>query len=43
MSLSHLPSSFLAPIVVTSSSQVSGIMKNGECGMDELMKVLAKC
>ena len=43
LSLSHPPSSFSAPVVVTSSSQVSGKMKNEECGMDEFLKVFAKC
>ena len=43
LSLSHPPSSFSAPIVVTSSSQVSGMMKNEECGMDEFLKMADKC
>ena len=43
VSLSHPPLSFSAPVMVTSSSQVSGKMKNEECGMDEFLKVFAKC
>ena len=43
LSLSHPPSSFSAPVVVTSSSQVSGKMKNEECGMDEFLKMADKC
>ena len=38
LSLSHPPSSFSAPVMVTSSSQISGMMKNEECGMDEFLK-----
>ena len=41
--LSHPPSSFSAPIMVTSSSQVSDKMKNEECGMDEFLKMADKC
>ena len=42
--LSHPPSIFSAPVVVSSSSQISGKKKkNEECGIDEFMKVLAKC
>ena len=31
------------PVVVTSSSQVWGKMKNEECGMDEFLKMAGKC
>ena len=41
--LSHPPLSFSAPVVVTSSSQVSGMMKNEECGIDEFWKMADKC
>ena len=41
--LSHPPSSFSAPVMVTSSSQVSNKMKNEECGMDEFLKMADKC
>ena len=43
LSLSHPPSSFSAPVVMTSSSQVSDKMKNEECGMDEFLKMADKC
>ena len=43
LSPSHSPLSFSAPVVVTSSSQISGMMKNEDCGIDEFMKVLTKC
>ena len=43
LSLSHPPSSFSAPVMVTSSSQVSGMMKNEECGMDEFLKMADNC
>ena len=43
LSLSHPPSSFSAPVVVTSSSQILGMMKNEECGMDEFLKMADKC
>ena len=41
--LSYPPSSFSAPVVVSSSSQVSDKMKNEECGMDEFLKMADKC
>lgn len=38
------PLSFSAPIVFTSSSQISDkIKKNRKCEMNEIMKVFAKC
>ena len=43
LSLSHPPLSFSAPVVVTSSSQVSGKKKNEECGMGEFLKMADKC
>ena len=42
-SLSHPPSSFSAPVVMTSSSQILGMMMNEECGMDEFWKMADNC
>ena len=43
LSLSHPPLSFSAPVMVTSSSQISGKMKNEECGINEFWKIADKC
>ena len=43
LSLSHPPLSFSAPVVVSSSSQVSGMMKNRQSVIDEFWKMADKC
>ena len=42
-SLSHPPTSFSAPVKVTSLPQVPGRKKNRQSGIDEFFKIAAKC